>query len=330
LLAAKDERISTLQDAHAVELRAKDTAMAALQSIMPAKLQEHVQAIASIYEDRMNLLTDELDRVKVALEQNRSLSASESASLAAELDAASRGAAESARVAAQNLPRLLIDQNYVHALVEQLNRPATALDAGALEITRRAGQRPPLGNRAQERLLGLRFVDRSGHGIADCQVRATELERLSQTGWAVDLHFRPHSLPWEDGRIAQDVPPGGERTCWIVSTVLNDPSDPRASLGAWPTILAGVYRVSLVIEAFNHQVRSEQVPVRVADAGPGRRARDGQWLTEPKPNVDQVDLTEIRVVGPRSDARAETQPYYSAIQRSARPRSTCRPFLRPS
>lgn len=155
------------------------------------------------------------------------------------------------------------------AALHAANETAPQLDDGVLEVTPVARALPPVGNRAAGRMLGLRFIDRSLRGVGGCQLRVEQLERLVNDEWVHDPECRTHLLPWERANVAEDVPPGGERTCWIVRAYLNIPDDPRGSLGMCPTILRGVYRVSLVIETAGYQVRPVQVCFELRTPDPG-------------------------------------------------------------
>ncbi len=155
------------------------------------------------------------------------------------------------------------------AVFQDANRAAPQLDDNVLEVTLVARALPPVGNRAAGRMLGLRFIDRSLRGVGGCQLRVEQLERKGSDEWVCDPECRTHLLPWERANVAEDIPPGGERTCWIALAYLNIPDDPRGSLGACPTILRGVYRVSLVIESAGYQVRPVQVCFELRTPDPG-------------------------------------------------------------
>jgi hypothetical protein len=135
---------------------------------------------------------------------------------------------------------------------------APKLDEKTLEIIPIDRLLPAIGNRAPGRALGLRFVDRSKRGIQRCRLRVEHLECWPDPGWNPDLQRRPLLL-WDDGQAEQDVPPAGQRTCWIVSATLDLPDDPRGHLGPAWTIVQGRWRVSLVIEAAGYQVRKMDV-----------------------------------------------------------------------
>jgi hypothetical protein len=155
------------------------------------------------------------------------------------------------------------------AALQDASWVAPPLDDSVVEVIPVALALPAVGNRAAGRMLGLRFVDRSRRGIGGCQLRVEQLERQVGDEWVRDPELRRQILPWESANVAEYIPPGGERTCWIAQAYLNIPDDPRGGLGAWPSILRGVYRASLIIEAASYQVRPVQVCFELRAPDPG-------------------------------------------------------------
>jgi len=158
-------------------------------------------------------------------------------------------------------------------------RPAPSLDAKVLELVRMDRSVPAIGNRAGGRSLGIRFIDRSRRGIKSCRLRVEHLDCEPYPGWDPNLQRRPTFL-WEAGQDVQDIPPGGQRTCWIATATLDLPDDPRGQLGSGWTIVRGNWRVGLVIEADGYQVRHEEVAFELRSPGPSDAPESLlQWRT---------------------------------------------------
>jgi hypothetical protein len=114
--------------------------------------------------------------------------------------------------------------------------------------------------------LGLRFHDCSGQGVSGCRLKAEQLDLHTDEGWRPQTQ-RPHSffLTWE-GQNAVNIPPSGDRTCWLVVAEALDPEDPRANLGRLWGILPGVWQVSLAIETDAFQVERKRYQFQLETA----------------------------------------------------------------
>src|SRR5262245_55246694 len=87
LLQAKDERITSLKEAHEGALKAKDERIAALELLIPANLKAHLDGMVAFYETRSEQLHKDLESKQKELDENRDLSDRQREELQAQLRA---------------------------------------------------------------------------------------------------------------------------------------------------------------------------------------------------------------------------------------------------
>jgi hypothetical protein len=158
----------------------------------------------------------------------------------------------------------------VAVMVRGARVEAPMLDDNVIDIKRLERAIPAVGPRAGGRSLGLAVLDRSRLGIGQCRITIEKLKCEPDPGWDPNAYPRPRLL-WSDGLESDDIPPAGQRTCWIVSATNDLPDDPRGHIGGGFTVVQGLWRIDLVIEAAGYQVRRIvlQFELRKADESSG-------------------------------------------------------------
>lgn len=140
-------------------------------------------------------------------------------------------------------------------------------------------------------MLGLRFHDYSGLGVTGCRLKAEQLDLRTDGSWRSQIQ-RAHSffLNWESGQNAVHIPPGGDRTCWLVVAEVLNPEDPRANLGRLWGILPGMWQVSLAIETDAYQVGRKKYQFQLEKPSSPQDVATLRWVVEGAPTSQAESL----------------------------------------